>query len=573
METAQADMESVPTTGALASSYRRTLKDLAKGDATVDVDNPEHFKLRGALKRLGITEMDKRTWKECSIKVSQFVKEERLVWLVPKSVVPDLDKNRRISLWLVGPDEAQGVDRDSLWVLDYHTPPGPYMKGAVRRTIGWRADKDVSSKRPRLEDAGPSAAAAGADNDASLNGGAGPSAAAREAPGGAAAASAASAATQEEKRRMTTLAEHRSNEDGADDSEIKGLRKACEEHCKAGRYYDEDPMDSQTAHFQAHLFVAYLKKEKRVFEEKTPGGNFADVLSVEARYFFQYLASWLSEGDTYKVVEHFAKIFEDAKELHPALVPKVAQAICSIGQFPLLGTFGGGQDALAKFALPPRQIAALSGSAFQKCGRQNLSNVRHGAPGGDVAIFTLHKFEILPPCFALTRHCVVALSPLAWAFHLLTSFNLLSQAAGSRFRFVDRLSGTSNSAVKASTSALATDRDRAAPRRSAAAAWKRSSAARRVEATLAALFMRVEAKAHAKNSCLPGPTWLRAQRAGKAGTQVREHRITSLLLPPTSVDLPTTSASRLFPSAARWSRPHQRERESRRQRTNCPACR
>ena len=113
VEAAQAEMERVPTTGTLASSYRRKLKDLAKGDATVDVDNPEHFKLRGALKRLGITKLDKMTWKELSDKVSQFVKLERLVWLVSKSVVPDLDKNRKISLWLVGPDEAQGVIRRS----------------------------------------------------------------------------------------------------------------------------------------------------------------------------------------------------------------------------------------------------------------------------------------------------------------------------------------------------------------------------------------------------------------------------------------------------------------------------
>ncbi|CAK0858126.1 unnamed protein product [Prorocentrum cordatum] len=92
--------------------------------------------------------------------------------------------------------------------------------------------------------------------------------------------------------------------------------------------------------------------------------SFADELSVESRYFFQYLADWILKGKTHEVIGHFAPLFREAKELHPALVPKIAQAICSIGEVDLLGQFSGSESELEKYGLPPKHISALAGSPF-----------------------------------------------------------------------------------------------------------------------------------------------------------------------------------------------------------------
>ncbi|CAK0897206.1 unnamed protein product [Prorocentrum cordatum] len=157
------------------------------------------------------------------------------------------------------------------------------------------------------------------------------------------------------------LAEHVSSEDN-DDASIKTLRLDCQKACEAGRFYV--PGETDTAHFRAKMYVGYLKKQKAEHMNRDSEKSFADELSVESRYFFQYLADWILKGKTYEVIGHFAPLFREAKELHPALVPKIAQAICSIGEVDLLGQFSGSESELEKYGLPPKHISALAGSPF-----------------------------------------------------------------------------------------------------------------------------------------------------------------------------------------------------------------
>ncbi|CAK0830875.1 unnamed protein product [Prorocentrum cordatum] len=365
-EAVNAAMEDVPTTGPLASSYRRTLREMKKKGADVDPDGPVHFKLCGALKKLGLTKIDMRTFREWADRVTQFVKEEREVWLVQKEAFPDVGKDKKVSFWLLGPSEAQGVDHDRVWVLDAHAPTGPYMRGAIRRTIGWKATKDRGSKKPRLEDGDTHAS--GQSCGAEVAAGSGPAAAPQGmAPAPAALAAASSgmapggAEAAPERKRRKTLAEHVSSEDN-DDVSIKTLRLDCQKACEAGRFYV--PGETDTAHFRAKMYVGYLKKQKAEHMKRDSEKSFADELSVESRYFFQYLADWILKGKTHEVIGHFAPLFREAKELHPALVPKIAQAICSIGEVDLLGQFSGSESELEKYGLPPKHISALAGSPF-----------------------------------------------------------------------------------------------------------------------------------------------------------------------------------------------------------------
>ncbi|CAK0883321.1 unnamed protein product, partial [Prorocentrum cordatum] len=298
-EAVNAAMEDVPTTGPLASSYRRTLREMKKKGADVDPDGPVHFKLCGALKKLGLTKIDMRTFREWADRVTQFVKEEREVWLVQKEAFPDVGKDKKVSFWLLGPSEAQGVDHDRVWVLDAHAPAGPCMRGALRRTIGWKAAKDRGSKKPRLEDG--DAHASGQSCGAEVAAGSGPAAVAQGmAPAPAALAAASSgvapggAEAAPERKRRKTPAEHVSSEDD-DDVSIKTLRLDCQKACEAGRFYV--PGETDTAHFRAKMYVGNLKKQKAEHMKRDSEKSFADELSVESRYFFQYLADWILNGE------------------------------------------------------------------------------------------------------------------------------------------------------------------------------------------------------------------------------------------------------------------------------------
>ncbi|CAK0911082.1 unnamed protein product [Prorocentrum cordatum] len=288
------------------------------------------------------------------------------VWLVQKEAFPDVGKDKKVSFWLLGPSEAQGVDHDRVWVLDAHAPTGPCMRGAIRRTIGWKATKDRGSKKPRLEDG--DAHASGQSCGAEVAAGSGPAAAPQGmAPAPAALAAASSgmapggAEAAPERKRRETLAEHVSSEDN-DDVSIKTRRLDCQKACEAGRFYV--PGETDTAHFRAKMYVGYLKKQKAEHMKRDSEKSFADELSVESRYFFQYLADWILKGKTHEVIGHFAPLFREAKELRPALVPKIAQAICSIGEVDLLGQFSGPESELEKYGLPPKRISALAGNPF-----------------------------------------------------------------------------------------------------------------------------------------------------------------------------------------------------------------
>ncbi|CAK0800004.1 unnamed protein product [Prorocentrum cordatum] len=347
-EAVNAAMEEVPTAGPLASSYWHTLREMKQKGADVDPDGPVHFKLCGALKKLGLTKIGMRTFKEWADRVTQFVKEEREVRLVQKEAFPDAGKDKRVSFWLLGPSEAQGVDHDRAWVLDAHAPAGPRARGTIRRAIGWRATKDRGSKKPRLEDgdAHPSGQSCGA----AVAGGSGLAAA----PPGTAPASATPAAASSgmasggaeaapERKRRETLAEHVSSEDN-DDVPIKTLWLDCQKACEAGRFYV--PGETDTAQFRAKMYVGYLKKQKAVHMKRDSEKSFANELSAESMDFFQYFVDWILKGKTHEAIRHFAPLFREAKELHPALVPKIAQAICSIGEVDLLVQFSGSESEL-----------------------------------------------------------------------------------------------------------------------------------------------------------------------------------------------------------------------------------
>ena len=306
----------VSTAGAAGSRARRTLKALCDQDSSIE-NTEANVKLVAALKGCAIGSLNLGTFKSFKNMIEIRESIEHKVFIVEKTVVPDLDKTAGFvgygnDSWLHHPDTVDtSVSKERYWFIDISCARLPKGALSIRASISTVRQSEPGTSTPALTLSRPDGAVpVGAPTP-------------QEQVSPRQPVAEASAKTRDlQKKDSETMTD--------EEFQLALIEKATEKF-ESQSYFHEDP-NQVTVHSLLRRFKVYIKS---CVQKKEVGQQDIDAIPDPMRDFFKFMLKELITKPSYGWVAPMVEEFEHMLQCCAELSNGTCQALVAVQKSPL----------------------------------------------------------------------------------------------------------------------------------------------------------------------------------------------------------------------------------------------